>query len=215
MFDDPIAEFDRQTLNLTRLITSHVLNCDLEKFQRQTKALRSKIEAIAISSTNPTGNIPVVLVVKQRLFPFRDLMREIVAKKRNGYVEMTPRMPEDFIDTGSLNIPGGDVYALLDVDTGKDILNVSPCDSVQLIEKKGRTVLTMREGIYCALAIPEILTDANRFNSIQMPGSRIEGDLRVPSIWFSKGAPRLGWCWWGNIHTWLATASVKSRIAID
>jgi hypothetical protein len=34
----------------------------------------------------------------------------------------------------------------------------------------------------------------------------------VTAIWISKGAPKLGWCWAGNPHTWLGSASCAKRI---
>ena len=44
---------------------------------------------------------------------------------------------------------------------------------------------------------------------------------RTPALWISngtgrdgrerKGAPKLGWCWWGNRHTWLGIASCQGR----
>ena len=39
------------------------------------------------------------------------------------------------------------------------------------------------------------------------------GDKRVPAIWISAGAPKLGWCWDGNPHTWLGAASAGARVA--
>ena len=36
---------------------------------------------------------------------------------------------------------------------------------------------------------------------------------RVPTFWVSKGAPRLGWCWAGNPHSWLGAASAAGRLA--
>ena len=45
-----------------------------------------------------------------------------------------------------------------------------------------------------------------------LAGSRC-GDRRVPALWISEGAPKLGWCWAGNPHTWLGTASAGSRTA--
>ena len=46
-------------------------------------------------------------------------------------------------------------------------------------------------------------------------------DARTPAIWISggtgrdgaasKGAPKVGWCWAGNRHTWLGFASASSR----
>jgi len=41
-------------------------------------------------------------------------------------------------------------------------------------------------------------------------GSR-RGDLRVPALWISEKAPKLGWCYDGNPHTWLGIASAESR----
>jgi len=38
------------------------------------------------------------------------------------------------------------------------------------------------------------------------------GDQRVPALWMSYGAPRLGWCWDRNPHTWLGSASAAARI---
>ncbi|WP_238695248.1 DUF5701 family protein [Ornithinimicrobium flavum] len=48
-------------------------------------------------------------------------------------------------------------------------------------------------------------------------------DTRVPALWISNGtgrdgqerkdAPKVGWCWAGNHHTWLGIASVAGRHA--
>ena len=35
----------------------------------------------------------------------------------------------------------------------------------------------------------------------------------VPAIWISNRAPKLGWCWAGNPHTWLGSASCSDRAA--
>ncbi|WP_432524467.1 DUF5701 family protein, partial [Kineococcus esterisolvens] len=47
------------------------------------------------------------------------------------------------------------------------------------------------------------------------------GDARVPALWISggtgrdgrerRGAPKAGWCWAGNRHTWLGFASTAGR----
>jgi hypothetical protein len=46
-------------------------------------------------------------------------------------------------------------------------------------------------------------------------------DARTPAIWISNGtgrdgranrdAPKVGWCWAGNRHTWLGFASASHR----
>lgn len=45
-------------------------------------------------------------------------------------------------------------------------------------------------------------------------GSRC-GDKRVPALWVSGGHPRLGWCWAGNPHTWLGSASCAGRVGAE
>lgn len=212
MLNNPVAEFDRQADALRQHISSGVFHAPAE-FDQEVAAVRPAIVELAQTAAPRGGNIPVVIVLKQQPFPYAHLVGQLVAKGRAGFIEMTPKVPDDFRDDASLNLPAGTIYVLWDVDTGGDMLNISPADSVAVLAGKGRTPLTMQEGLFAALAVPEILTDRKNFNSIQMPGSRIADDLRVPSIWVSKGAPRLGWCWFGNPHTWLATASAKARIA--
>ena len=68
--------------------------------------------------------------------------------------------------------------------------------------------LTIDEGIAILTHHPDFLQKNNCFSLL---ASRC-GDQRVPAMWISGGAPRLGWCWAGNPHTWLGSASCRSRI---
>jgi hypothetical protein len=45
-----------------------------------------------------------------------------------------------------------------------------------------------------------------------LAGSR-RHDRRVPAMWISERAPKLGWCWDGNPHTWLGVASAAGRLS--
>jgi NhaA family Na+:H+ antiporter len=45
---------------------------------------------------------------------------------------------------------------------------------------------------------------------LSLLGSRA-GDRRVPALWLRRGHPKLGWCWAGNPHTWLGSASCGGR----
>lgn len=214
MLNNPVSEFDRQVELLSQRIRKNVFNYDLSELRKQSAELRPKIVKLDATQGVREGNIPVVIVLRTQVISYDSLLCQIDHKGRKGYVEMTPKNPEDFLDITSLSVPKSDLYALWDVDTGVSMLNISPSDSVDMLASRGRTPLTMYEGVLCTLAIPEILTDKQRFNAIQMPGSRIDSDQRVPSLWISKGAPRLGWCWFGNIHTWLATASCSERVRV-
>jgi Family of unknown function (DUF5701) len=87
---------------------------------------------------------------------------------------------------------------------------VTPDDALPRIAAAGRSPLTIEEGIAVLTHHPGILRSRNAFS---LPGSR-RGDKRVPALWTSKGRPRLGWCWAGNPHTWLGSASCGSRLGV-
>lgn len=159
-----------------------------------------------------TGNIPLCVAFRPGLANLDDAMARIEAKSATGAVEMTPLSPDAFGVIDCIQLPPGEFYLLLGIDTGRDLLNVSPEESLVVIERCGRTPLTMEEGIALTMQYPELLTDKQSYNCIQMPGSRKAGDQRVPSIWVSKGRPRLGWCWDRNVHSWLGSASAALRL---
>jgi hypothetical protein len=88
---------------------------------------------------------------------------------------------------------------------------VRPGDAVEVIERRGRTPLSIAEGIVLHLVRPDLL-EKNR--CYMLAGSR-RGDRRVPALWISGHAPKLGWCWEGNPHSWLGTASAAERRAVN
>lgn len=112
------------------------------------------------------------------------------------------------LPTPDLAIPTSE-YLLTDVDTGQQTLNVRPDDALPGILSAGRTPLTLEEGLTVVTQHQEWLRERNCF---EMLGSRA-GDKRVTGLWMSKGAPRLGWCWGGNPHSWLGMASARRRVS--
>lgn len=107
-------------------------------------------------------------------------------------------------------IPDGPAYLIVDVDTGKGLQNVRPEDALDPIASAGRSPLTLDEGIALVTQHPEAV-DVNA--GFALLGSRC-GDKRVTALWISDGAPKLGWCWAGNPHTWLGSASCGARIGL-
>jgi hypothetical protein len=117
-----------------------------------------------------------------------------------------------------VDVPGAP-YRLAGVERGDEYLNWSPDEALPEIEMRGRTPLTIAEGIALVTARPDLLEPNKCF---MLLGSRC-GDRRVPALWISggtgkdgrdrKGAAKLGWCWAGNRHTWLGHASVAARVA--
>ncbi len=78
-----------------------------------------------------------------------------------------------------------------------------------MIRERGRTPLTIEEGIAVLTQAPYLL---ERNKCFSLAGSR-RGDRRVPGLWISNRAPKLGWCWDGNPHDWLGVASAGTRLA--
>ncbi|HEY9476757.1 MAG TPA: DUF5701 family protein [Mycobacteriales bacterium] len=152
---------------------------------------------------------PFVLVVTGALVPLDRLVEHTELGGRHGFTTMEPDDVARFRPTPDLALPSSPVYLITDVDTGEDTRNVRPDDALPKITAAGRTPLTLDEGLAVATQHPAWSRERNCF---QMLGSRA-GDRRVTGIWVSRGAPRLGWCWAGNIHTWLGMASAARRVA--
>lgn len=109
--------------------------------------------------------------------------------------------------------PPASAYLLVDVERGEEFRNVPPEVATATIVERGRSPLTIDEGIAVVTQIPALLEKNKCF---MLAGSRrtgLPGDRRVPALWISERAPKLGWCWDGNPHTWLGTASAGSRVA--
>jgi len=71
--------------------------------------------------------------------------------------------------------------------------------------------LTLEEGLAIATQHPDWLEIKNGFNLL---GSR-SADGRVPSIWMSQNAPRLGAVWPNSRHTWLGNAYCMARRGVS
>lgn len=114
-------------------------------------------------------------------------------------------------------------YVVTGLDRGDAFVNRTPAESVPEIVAAGRSPLTLEEGLHWVLLQPDVL---ERNACFMTPGSRLRKstggyDARTPALWISNGtgrdgrerrdAPKLGWCWWGNRHTWLGIASCAER----
>ncbi len=154
----------------------------------------------------PDGSF--VLVVTGALMPLHRLIELSTLNGNRGFTTMEATDIVRFTPTSDLALPASPVYLITDVDTGRETLGVRPDDALPRIHASGRTPLTLDEGLAVVTQHPEWLRDRNCF---EMLGSRA-GDKRVTGVWVSKGAPRLGWCWGGNPHTWLGMASAVRRL---
>jgi hypothetical protein len=108
-----------------------------------------------------------------------------------------------------LEVPAASAYLLVGVERGEEFCGVRPADALPVIRDRGRTPLTIDEGIAVVTHAPQLL---ERNKCFMLSGSR-RHDRRVPALWISERAPKLGWCWDGNPHTWLGVASAAARAA--
>lgn len=143
-------------------------------------------------------------------------MAEIALAGKPGFVSADLADWDRFSPIDGLEVPEAP-YRLTGVERGDEYLNWSPDEALPEIAKRGRTPLTIVEGIALVTAQPDLLEPNKCF---MLLGSRC-GDRRVPALWISggtgkdgrerKGAAKLGWCWAGNRHTWLGVASASHR----
>jgi hypothetical protein len=129
---------------------------------------------------------------------------------------------EDFAPIADVIVPDSPLYLVHEIDRGDNMRNWSPNEALPAIVELGRTPLTISEGISWLLQEPERLEPNHCFMTI---GSRkIKGDkldTRTPAIWISggtgrdgsakRGAPKVGWCWADNQHTWLGFGHASAR----
>ncbi len=204
-------EFDRQVENFLQKGYPKVAGIKTDEFMKHIEPLQERITELAtIEKEAQERRIPFVIVVKNDLVAGEKAMPLVELKGKTGFVGMHPVEISSFKPIEGVNIPNGLAYLVVGIDTGKGTLNVTPNDALRIIEKQNRSPLTIDEGIALLTHYPEILRTNNCFS---MLGSR-RGDRRVTALWISKGKPRLGWCWAGNPHSWLGSASCGSRVGL-
>ena len=112
-----------------------------------------------------------------------------------GFTTMPPRDIASFLPQDGFMPPEGPFYLVVNPHTGTCYVNREPDVARKLIDSDERLPLTLEEGLAIATQHPEWLLEKNGFNLL---GSR-SADGRVPSIWMSQNAPRLGAAW-RNFH---------------
>jgi hypothetical protein len=203
---DRHQEFDRQVDTLIDRGYPAVAGLSTSAFRRLAEPLRTGLDGIASAAGD--GYVPFVLVVDERTVGLRDEALAMRMSAGSGITDMTDADLRRFRPIEGLTVPDAGLYLLVDVDTGAEYLNVTPDLALPGITGRGRSPLTVAEGIAVVTHLPGILRERNCFSLL---GSRC-GDRRVTAVWVSKKRPKLGWCWAGNPHTWLGSASCGGRL---
>lgn len=200
------TEFDRQLQTYLDAKYPTLAGMDESEFVALVEPLRDKA---AHATASNEDRIPFALVVSSQLVTADQALPTVHWKATTGWTEYSAEDLAGYSPIDGVDVPERAAYLVTDVDTGKATLDVRAKDAVPLIEAEGRTPLTVDEGVSLLALWPGILKDRNAFF---LPGAR-DASKRVTALWVSKGHPRLGWCWEGNPHTWLGSASCGGRVA--
>jgi hypothetical protein len=172
----------------------------------------------AVKATAGPGSL---LAIHPDLVAASGLVPLLRLSGRQGFVVVDMPDVDEFIPT--VELPDSPVYLIDGLDRGDAMANWSPDEAGPAIAAANRTPLTLTEGLHWLLQHPETLQRGRCFMTIGSrklkPGGRL--DARTPAIWISNGtgrdgaanrdAPKVGWCWAGNRHTWLGFASAAGR----
>ena len=163
-----------------------------------------------------------VLAVHPSLAPAHRLAPLLRRHDKAGFVVDDLTDLDEFVPIADLAVPDAPLYLVHEPDRGDEMRNWSPNEALPAIVERRRTPLTINEGISWLLQEPKVLEPNHCFMTVGSRKPRGVGlDARTPAIWISggtghdgtarRGAPKVGWCWAGNRHTWLGFASARRR----
>lgn len=171
----------------------------------------------------PAGGGGALLAVHPDRAPASALAPLLRRDDKPGFVVSDMSDVDLFAPLDTVTLPDAPLYLLTGLDRGDQMANWSPDEALPALTAQARTPLLLTEGIHWVLQQPAILERNHCFMTI---GSRLRKangalDTRTPAIWISNGvgrdgrerrnAPKVGWCWAGNRHTWLGFASATDR----
>ncbi|MFL1677274.1 DUF5701 family protein [Paenibacillus dendritiformis] len=203
-------EFDRQVGNLIQASYPAFVGLDEEAFKEQLAPLRQRVQSLPMpEEIEPRqGHVPYIIVVTSDGVAGDKAMEQVERQGKRGFSIMEAEEIRRFQPIEGVELPAGIAYVAADIDRGMETLNVTPNEALKTIAQQGRSPLTIEEGIALLTHYPDMLQKNNGFSLL---ASRC-GDRRVTALWISGGRPKLGWCWAGNPHTWLGSASCGRRI---
>jgi Family of unknown function (DUF5701) len=168
-----------------------------------------------------------LLVIHPGLVPASTLAPLLRVNDKPGFVVTDMADVDEFVPIASVTVPNAPLYLVCELDRGDAMANWSPDEALPAIAEAGRTPLTLTEGLHWLLQRPDVLQRNHCFMTIGSRRRKPDGalDARTPAVWISNGtgrdgavnrnAPKVGWCWAGNRHTWLGFASAGGRLTID
>ena len=168
-----------------------------------------------------------LLAVRPDLAPASRLTGLVEREGKRGFVVVDMTDVDGFTPIDQVALPDGPVHVVDAVERGDEMAGWSPDEALPAITARGRTPLTLTEGLHWLLQDPGALERNHCFMTIGSRLRRPDGrlDARTPALWLSngtgrdgrerRGAPKVGWCWAGNRHTWLGFASAAGRSSLQ
>jgi hypothetical protein len=183
----------------------------------------AELRTFAEAAEAPAGGDGALLAVHPDQAPASALAPLLRRDGKPGFVVTDMPDVDLFAPLDTVALPDAPFYLLTGLDRGDQMANWSPNEALPALTAEARTPLLLTEGIHWVMQQPAVLERNHCFMTI---GSRLRKangalDTRTPAIWISNGtgrdgrehrnAPKVGWCWAGNRHTWLGFASARGR----
>ncbi|WP_205739636.1 DUF5701 family protein [Georgenia sp. SYP-B2076] len=204
------AELDRQVQVYVDLGFPALLGQDDDAFRAALLPLRqaaADLGDVRDETVVAQDHVPVVLVLDPARLRTNDVVPAMRRGTRHGVSVIDEEEARTYRTLDDVPVPDG-AYLLIGVDVGAQHVGVPPETALATIRARGRTPLTIAEGLSLVTVRPDMLRPNRCFS---LAASRTGMNQRVPAIWISERRPKLGWCWDRNPHTWLGTASAGSR----
>jgi hypothetical protein len=207
---DALAEFDRQLENLLTLGYPRHAGVTPIEFTRRIEPLKELLTGRdeALQQVHKLGRIPFVIVIRQELVSADRAIRLVKHRGNTGFSVIEPYELRWLEPIPTVALPDGTAYLLIDIDLGWETRNVAADEAQKQIEARGRSPLTVEEGIALVTHHPETLAINAWFS---LPGSR-RGESQITSIRISKDRPKLGWWAAGKPNIWLGCPSCHKRL---
>ena len=197
-------EASRQLDRIVALGYADVADMSEDAFRALAQPLIAALEHSDLGSD-------ILLIPTRELVSPESLIARTSINRMAGSTTMPPRDIASFLPQDGFTPPEGPFYLVVEPHTGTCYINREPDVARKLIDSDERLPLTLEEGLAIATQHPEWLLEKNGFNLL---GSR-SADGRVPSIWMSQNAPRLGAVWPNSRHTWLGNAYCMARRGVS
>lgn len=168
------------------------------------------VAGVGIDDLQQRATAESYVVFPHSMVPVQELISglHLAGKTKRGIFDRNFEDPDRYHPVDP-SVPRDRPYLVHGFEPGVEYLNLPPREALPALEARGRLPMTIEEGLAVFATNPGVL---QRNRCFSLAGSS-RGDKRVPALWISAHAPKLGWCFAGAPHTWLGTASIAGRVA--